>query len=90
MQAAAGIFHLGVMCLHLIFFYDNKIIVWFLLFLTLIQSFRVALSIIVSDSLSSFFEELWNWLDLFGAFFLIIHCVGSLFDEGLVFYKYYG
>ena len=82
--------HLTLLCIHLIFLYDSKVMVWILLFGTSIYAFRVGLTLYISDPIQSFFEIMWNWLDLFGCFFLLLHCVGSLFDEGLVLYKYYG
>ena len=52
-------------------------------------SVLVGMSLKVSESYYQFFSELWNWLDLFGCISLLIHCIASLFDEGLTLYVYY-
>lgn len=89
MLSYLSILHLLILCTHLIFLQENKAIVWVLLFFTVIQAIRVAVSIYVSDSIGRYLEVLWNWLDLFGCLSLLLHCAGALFDEGMVLYRYY-
>lgn len=89
MLSYLSILHLVILCTHLIFLQENKAIVWVLLFFTVIQAIRVAVSIYVSDSIGRYLEILWNWLDLFGCLSLLLHCAGALFDEGMVLYRYY-